>query len=105
MPYDLLTKGSPIAIIAIILAFLLKSYIDSSNKEKDNYHKLVDNVRVESREREDRLLKTLEENQEHEDKLMRELGRYNDSLQQISENIKVIPAIQADISYLKQKVR
>ena len=89
--YDLLAKGGTVAILAIILVFLLKSYIDSSNKEKDGYHQLVNDVRTESKER--------------EDKLMKELDRYNDSLQQISENIKVIPAMQADISYLKQKVR
>lgn len=97
MPYDLLTKAGSLTVLAILLLFLLKNYIDSQNKEQENYKQLVDDVRKESKDRE-------VESRNREDKLMTQLDRYNDSLQSISENIKVIPQMQADITYLKEEV-
>lgn len=91
MPYDLLTKAGSFTVLAILLLFLLKNYIDSRNKEQDNYERLVDDVRKESKER--------------EDKLMQQLDKYNDSLQSISENMKTIPQMQVDIQFLKERVR
>lgn len=91
MPYELLTNATPVAIIAILLLFLLKNYMDSTNKEKENYSKLVEDVRAESKGR--------------EDKLMGQLDKYNESLHEISENIKAIPKMQDDIAFLKEKVK
>lgn len=108
MNYDLITKASAFTVVALILVFVLKNYIDGVNKERQshekqrqNYNQLVTSVRKESKER--------------EDKLYKQLDKYNESLQEISENIKVIPAmqedlkaipkIQADIDYLKERVK
>lgn len=108
MNYDLITKASAFTVIALILVFVLKNFIGGANKERENYQKLVDGIRKESRQREI-------ESKEREDKLYKQLDRYNESLQEISENIKVIPVmqedlkaipkIQADIDYLKERVR
>jgi len=98
--YEIIAKGGIQVALAIILIYLLTNYISDKNKERDEYEKLVEDVRKESKER--------------EDKLMAQLDKCTSSLQEISENIKVIPqmqeeikvipSIKADIEYLKGQV-
>jgi hypothetical protein len=90
MPYELLTNVSAAVAMMILLGFLMKNYVDSRNKEQENFQKLVTEVRTESKER--------------EDKLINQLDKYNTSLQEISQNMKVIPEMKRDIEFLKEKV-
>jgi len=103
--YDILSKATPAAILAILLMFLLKSYIDSNNKDRQNheierkeYQILVADVRKEGKEREIKLISQL-------DKYNKSLQQNTESLKEISKNMQAIPVMQADISYLKEKVK
>lgn len=94
MNYDLITKASAFTVIALILVFVLKNFMSGANKE--------------SKEREDKLMVQL-------DKCTTSLQENTDSLKEISKNmqvipvmqeeLKAIPTMQADISYLKKKVK
>jgi DNA repair exonuclease SbcCD ATPase subunit len=106
--YDLITKASAFTVIALILVFVLKNFMSGANKERENYQKLVNGIRKESKEREDKLMVQL-------DKCTTSLQENTDSLKEISKNmqvipvmqeeLKAIPTMQADISYLKKKVK
>lgn len=103
--YNILANVSAGGALFVLLAFLLKSWTDSIKRERENhtnerksYESLVEKLRLESSQR--------------EDKLTKQLDKYNESLQknticlkEISENIKVIPQMREDIEYLKEKLK
>lgn len=108
LSYDLIAKAGSFTVLALMLFFLMKNYIDSQNKQQEAYKNLVENVRNESKEREEKLMVQL-------DKCTNSLQDNTESLKEISKNMKVIPKIQEelkaipimqeDISYLKHSIK
>jgi len=107
MPYELLSKASPVVAVVIFLGFLLKTFTDqikSTNKQAQlsgeqlaaDYKQLVNDVMSQSRINEERLHKQNESLNEC-------LKNYNDSLREITECIRVIPVMQKDIEELKKE--
>ncbi|MDF2800796.1 MAG: hypothetical protein K0S61_699 [Anaerocolumna sp.] len=90
MPFDLLSTAGPVGILAIFLGFLLKVQNDKDKKQAENYQNLVNDV--------------MDKSEERESKLMEQLDKYNSSLKEISDNIKIIPIMQKDIEILKNKM-
>lgn len=101
----LLSNVSAVGALIILLGYLLKSWADSIKRERQNhendrqsYEKLVDNIRTESKNREDKLMSQL-------DKYNCSLENNTECLKEISKNIEVIPQMREDIEYLKEKVK
>jgi hypothetical protein len=101
MPFDLLSTAGPVTILAIFLGFLLKVQSDKDKKQTENYEALVNNVMKKSEERESQ---SREDSMDRENKLLAQLDKYNSSLKEISDNIKIIPVMQKDIEILKNKI-
>ncbi len=104
-----ISKGSPIVIVSVILIFVLKGFFDSNAKEREKdreshkqdaekYQALVNKVQDEGKAREEKLMNQI-------DKCTTSLQENTESLKEISKNMQVIPVMQADISYLKEKVK
>lgn len=120
MPYDLIGKAGIPTGLLLILAFLIKMFMDDRKKDNENHQKLVDDVMQQCNEREKQNAERsekrenmlIEQAREEKRLLVEQLDKYNDclqentaSLKEISTSIKVIPQIQADVNYLKEKVK
>ena len=98
MPYELLAKSGLSVGLLIIVAFTFKKWSDNNEEMYRDNQKFINKI--------------IDEHN-HEKKLMMEqLSRYNDSLKEntnclreVSENIKIIPRMQEDINYLKEKIK
>ncbi|MCY6957911.1 hypothetical protein [Clostridium brassicae] len=101
MPYELLANGGAVAAGFVILGFLIKNYTDSNKN-------LIETINSNNRSTETKYEKLVDETMQQckrrEDVLIEQLDKYNSSLKEISENIKVIPHMQEDINFLKEKI-
>ena len=98
MPYELLAKGGLTFGMLVILAFTINQW------SKNNDRMYQDNQNF--------INKVIDEHKKEKQLLMEQLNRYNDSLKEntnclkeVSENIKIIPRMQEDINYLKEKIK
>lgn len=89
MPYELIVNGGAVTAGFLILGFLVKNFTESNKATSTKYEELVE--------------RTMEEAKRREDILIAQLDKYNHSLKEISENIKVIPKMQEDIASLKKE--
>lgn len=95
MPYELLANGGPVVALIIFLGFLLKTNADKDKKRAEGEEQLANNYK--------KLVEDVMENaQKERSMLIDQLDKYNSSLKEISECIKVIPVMQKDIEQLKQ---
>lgn len=94
---DLMLKGGLELVLALILTFLLKKTAKQQDERDKNTQKFITN--------------TVKQSNLREEKLINKLDDYNNSLKEISFNIKNIPVmekridnIQDDLEEIKEKI-
>ena len=101
MPYELIANGGPVVALTIFLGVLINRFMVKDKENTENYKKLVEDTMQKSVEREN----ILTENHKEERKmLIEQLDKYNTSLKEISFSMGVIPKMQSDIEYLKERI-